>query len=68
MVIDVENIYDEFSFGNKTPQAVKDFLTYTKTSWARAPRFVVLAGDATYDPKNYAGLGDFDLVPTRLRG
>ncbi len=66
MMIDIEDIYDEFGFGNKSPQAVKDFLTYAKTSWARAPRFVVLAGDATYDPKNYAGLGDFDLVPTRL--
>lgn len=66
MLIDIDDIYDEFSFGNKTPQALKDFLTYAKTSWARAPRFVVLAGDATYDPKNYAGLGDFDLVPTRL--
>jgi len=66
LMIDIEDIYDEFSFGNKSPQALKDFLTYAKTSWARAPRFVVLAGDATYDPKNYAGLGDFDLVPTRL--
>ena len=66
MLIDIDDIYDEFSFGNKTPQALKDFLTYAKTSWARAPRFVVLAGDGTYDPKNYAGLGDFDLVPTRL--
>lgn len=66
MLIDIDDIYDEFSFGNKTPQALKDFLTYAKTSWAQAPRFVVLAGDGTYDPKNYAGLGDFDLVPTRL--
>jgi hypothetical protein len=66
MTIDIEDLYDEFSFGNKTPQALKDFLAYAKTTWARAPRFVVLGGDATYDPKNYSGLGDFDLVPTRL--
>ena len=65
-VVSIEDIYDEFSFGNKTPQAVKDFLMYAKGSWKKGPRYVVLAGDATYDPKNYMGVGDFDLVPTKL--
>jgi peptidase C25-like protein len=65
-VVSIEDLYDEFSFGNKTPQAVKDFLLYAKLNWTKAPRFVVLAGDATYDPKNYTGVGDFDLVPTKL--
>jgi autotransporter-associated beta strand protein len=65
-VVDIEDVYDEFSFGNKGPQALKDFISYAKGSWAKAPRFVVLAGDATYDPKNYTGSGDFDLVPTKL--
>src|SRR4029079_12597959 len=60
------DIYDEFSFGHKTPQSVKDFLLFAKTNWSPAPRFVLLAGDATYDPKNLTGLGDFDLVPTKL--
>ena len=64
--IDVEDIYDEFSFGNKTPQALKDFFVYTKTNWKKAPRFATLVGDASYDPKNYLGVGDFDIVPTRL--
>jgi Peptidase family C25 len=66
VVVDIEDVYDEFSFGNKSTQAVKDFLAYAKGSWAKAPRFVVLAGDATFDPKNYTGLGDFDIVPTKL--
>ncbi|MEK6302327.1 MAG: C25 family cysteine peptidase [Acidobacteriota bacterium] len=65
-VVDIEDVYDEFSFGHKTPQALKDFFVYTKTSWKIGPRFAVLAGDATYDPKNYTGVGDFDVVPTRL--
>jgi autotransporter-associated beta strand protein len=65
-VVDIEDVYDEFSFGNKTPQALKDFIVYAKSNWAKPPRFVVLAGDATYDPKNYTGAGDNDLVPTRL--
>jgi Peptidase family C25 len=65
-VADIEAIYNEFSFGQKTPQAVKDFLYYAATSWKKKPRYVVLAGDASFDPKNYLGAGDFDLVPTKL--
>jgi hypothetical protein len=65
-VIDVEALYNEFSFGQRTPQAVKDFLSYAGSSWKIAPRYVLLAGDASLDPRNYMGQGDFDLVPTKL--
>ncbi len=65
-LIDVEDIYDEFSFGNKTAQAVKDFLQYAKTSWKTGPRFVLLGADSSFDPKNYLGLGDWDIAPSKL--
>jgi len=63
---DIEDVFDEFSFGTKSPQAVKDFLQYATTSWKAKPRYVLLVGEASYDAKNYLGLGDSDLVPTRL--
>jgi subtilisin-like proprotein convertase family protein len=66
VVVDIEDVYNVFSYGNKSPQAVKDFLSYAQSSWKRAPRFVLLAGGATFDPKNYLGIGDYDLVPTKL--
>src|SRR5262249_18348781 len=65
-LVDVDDIYDEFSFGQKTPQALKDFFQYSITKWKRTPRFVMLVGDSSYDPKNYLGYGDNDLVPTKL--
>ncbi len=65
-VVDIEDIYDEFSFGNNSPQAVKDFAAYALTNWKKKPQYLLLAGDASYDPKNYLGVGSFDLVPTRL--
>lgn len=65
-LVDIEDVYDEFSYGEKTAQAVKDFLAYTQSSWKKKPRFVLLGGDACFDAKNYLGFGDFDLVPTRL--
>jgi hypothetical protein len=65
-LIDVEDLYDEFSFGNKTPQAMRDFLWRAFSTWQKAPKFVLLMGNGSADPRNYLGYGDFDLVPTRL--
>jgi hypothetical protein len=64
--VDVEGIYDQFSFGNKSPYAVREFLQYARANWKIAPEYVLLAGDASYDPKNYLGFGDWDVVPTKL--
>jgi hypothetical protein len=65
-LVDIEDVYDEFSFGNKSPQSIRDFLSYAATNWKVKPRFVLLAGDASYDARNYLGLGLGDLVPTKL--
>lgn len=65
-LIDIEDLYDEFSFGVKTPKGIRDFLTYARAKWQSPPRYVLLVGDASYDPRNYLGLGDFDLMPTKL--
>jgi hypothetical protein len=65
-VVDVEDVYDEFGYGLHGPQALKDFLARAGGVWAGKPKYIVLAGDASYDPRNYLGSGNFDLVPTRL--
>ncbi|MBI3424412.1 MAG: DUF11 domain-containing protein [Acidobacteria bacterium] len=65
-VVDVEDAYDEFCFGAKAPQALKDLLTMARTTWAVKPAFVLLVGDATTDPRDYLGLGNADFVPTKL--
>jgi len=64
--VDVEDVFDEFSFGHKTPQAIRDFLSYSRDNWKTSPRAMLLVGHASYDPKNYLGAGDSDLVPTRM--
>ena len=65
-VVDVEDLYDEFSFGLHSPQAIHDYLAQAMNNWTRKPHYLLLAGDATYDPKNYLGQGLNDLVPTKL--
>jgi hypothetical protein len=66
VVVDVVDLYDEFSHGHKDPAAIQSFLRYATASWQQAPRFAVLFGDATFDPRDYLGFGDQDLVPTRF--
>jgi hypothetical protein len=65
-IVAVEDVYDEFSFGAPTPRAIRDFLNWAGNNWAKAPRFVLLAADGSYDPHNYLGNLEKDLVPVRL--
>lgn len=53
LVVPVQRIYDDFNFGLAEPQAVRDFLVYAAQNWSPAPRYVLLLGDATYDPKGF---------------
>ncbi len=49
-LIDVDHIYDEFSYGYFNPEAIKSLLKATHTYWqAPVPKFVNLIGAATYD-------------------
>jgi hypothetical protein len=65
-VVDIEDIYDSFSFGQKTPQAIKDFFAYARASYKTPPRYALIAADASFDSKNYLGFGNKDIVPTKL--
>jgi hypothetical protein len=65
-VVDIEDVYDEFNFGNQSPQSLKDFLAFAKSNWRVKPRFVMFVGDSSFDPKNYLGKGNYDFVPTKL--
>jgi len=62
----VDDLYDEFNFGEKSPQAIRDFLQTATKRWQRKPAYLLLAGDASMDPRNYLGFGSFDFVPTKL--
>lgn len=62
MVVDVEDIMDEFNHGISSPHAIRDFLSYAFKNWQKHPRYVVLAGEGSYDYKNNLGFGD-NLIP-----
>lgn len=68
MVVDVQDVYDEFSDGLMDAQAIHDFLAYAYGNFqAPAPAYVLLVGDGTYDFKNAEGTSDKIWIPPYLR-
>jgi hypothetical protein len=64
--VDVEDVYDEFSYGVKQVHALRSFAARARQAWRTPPRAFLLLGDASLDPRNFLGKGAPDLVPTRL--
>jgi len=52
-VINVSDIFDEYSYGVPQPDAIKSFLQDAYNSSATPPQYVLLLGDSTYDPRGY---------------
>ena len=65
-VVNVEDLYDEFNFGVPSPSAVKAFLATAAAGWTNAPRWGLLVGDATADPRDYLDLHQANYVPAEL--
>ena len=63
MVVDIRDIYDEFSGGVLDPTAIRNFLTYAANNWSIKPSFINLFGDGTYDYKNNWGTSHENWIP-----
>ena len=67
MVVDVQDVYDEFSYGILDARAIRDFLAYAYQNWVPpAPSYVLLVGDGNYDFKNNLGSSPPNYVPPYL--
>jgi hypothetical protein len=64
--VPVTALYDEFSFGERTPFAIRQFLQTAAQNWKKPPSYLLLNGRSSFDPRNYLGFGNLDLVPTRI--
>jgi hypothetical protein len=62
IVVDVDQIFNEFSCGMIDPTAIRDFLRYAYENWLVQPYYVLFFGKGTYDPKDVEGYHD-DYVP-----
>jgi hypothetical protein len=67
MLVDVQDVYDEFGYGIVGAAAIHDFLAYAYGQWQDPPpSYVVLIGDGHYDPKDYDGYGRVSYIPPYL--
>jgi len=67
VAVPVEAVYDQFNCGLPEPEAIRAFLRHAVESWQKpAPQYVLLVGDATYDPRGYLAPPGANLVPTFL--
>ncbi len=65
-VVTVDQLFDAYNYGERSPFALQSYLQFASTKWNQKPQSVLLLGDASFDPRDYLGLGDFDFVPTRI--
>jgi hypothetical protein len=67
MAVAVEDIYSEFGYGEATAESIHEFLSYAYHHWNEPSlRYVLLLGDATYDPKDYLATGVVNQVPAQM--
>lgn len=63
IIVDIDNIYNEFSGGLLDPTAMRDYLKYVYDNWQIEPEYVLFFGKGTYDYRNIEGYGD-NFIPT----
>lgn len=67
--VNVQDIYDEVSYGRVDPAAIKSFLAYAYQNWrsdGSPPDFVLVVGDGHGDFKNAEGSTLKNLIPPYL--
>lgn len=62
-VVDVGDVYEQFSGGLLDPTAIRNFLHEAALTWSPSPRYVVLLGDGSYDYRDNAALGWGQWIP-----
>lgn len=64
-IVDVQEIYDEFSYGLLAPKSLKEFVKYAFENWELpAPSYIVLLGDMSYDYRSMLKASRPNFIPS----
>jgi hypothetical protein len=64
-IVNIDDIYTQFSYGIFDPRAIRSFLQYVFYYWKKpAPNYVLLLGDASADYKGNFANGVINYVPS----
>lgn len=61
--VPADAVYDQFGSGFPEPEAIRDFMKYAAQAWKPAPHYLLLVGDATYDPRGYQSPAELNRLP-----
>ncbi|MCX6032421.1 MAG: C25 family cysteine peptidase [Chloroflexi bacterium] len=67
--VDVQDVYDEFSYGRRDPEAIRSFLSFAYHNWNAGgprPQYVLLVGDGHYDFTGASSTTLLNLIPPYL--
>lgn len=64
-VVNIEDVFDEFSYGSTSTAGMTAFFQYAKNNWQTAPNYILLIGDATYDFRGYENRPFDNFVPSK---
>ncbi len=66
-LISVEEIYDEFGYGQEGPDSIVAFVRFAFENWAQPnPKYLFIVGEATYDYQDYLGQKPKNIVPSPM--
>lgn len=64
-IAEIDDIYDEFSYGLLAPDAIQAFVKYAFENWIEpAPSYVVLLGDMSYDYRGKISTSRRNFIPS----
>ncbi|MCI0521421.1 MAG: C25 family cysteine peptidase [Chloroflexi bacterium] len=62
----LQAVYDQFNHGMAEPQAIQGLMQHAAANWQPAPGYLLLLGDASYDPRGYVAPAEANRLPTFL--
>jgi len=65
-LVTLDSIYNEVGQGIVSDEAIRDFFVYANDHWNVKPRYVILLGDGTFDPKDYQNPDVPNHFPVKL--
>jgi len=66
MVVEIQDIYDEFSHGEPLPTAINAFAKASQ-QWRTQPRYMAILGDGSFDYRDIMGTG-YNFVSPQMYG
>jgi hypothetical protein len=62
LAVPLQAVYDQFGGGVPSPEAIRELVRASR-GWAKAPRSLLLLGDASFDPLGYQSPVEANLLP-----